>query len=93
MTTLFRVYPIFLLTSTFHGKLLAYAQTKHRKVMKYLLPVNLIRNVWFAVSCVFIPIDEFLKLPFFKPPECLHGPCTLTSAKLFFCSRGIIHAS
>lgn len=85
MTTLFRVYPIFLLTSTFHGKLLAYAQTKRRKVTNEILHTcEFYKNIWFAVSCVFIPIDEFLKLPFFKPPECLHGPCTLTSAKLFF---------
>lgn len=85
MTTLSRVYPVFLLTSTFHGQLLARAQTKQRKVTsEILITCEFYKNIWFAVSRVFIPIDEFLKLPFFKPPQCLHGPCTLTSAKPFF---------
>lgn len=49
-----------------------------------LITCEIHNNISFAVSCVFIPRDEFLKLPFFKPPECLHGSCTLTSAKPFF---------
>lgn len=85
MTPLSRVYPIFLLTSTFHGKLWAHAQTKQRKVTSETpIICEFYKNIWIAVSSVFIYIDGFLKLPFFKPPECLHGPCTLTSAKSFF---------
>lgn len=85
MTKLSRVYPIFLLPSTSHGKLLACTQTKQKQVTsEIIITCEFYKNIWFAFACVFIPIDEFLKLPFFKPPECLHGPCTLTSAKHFF---------
>lgn len=42
------------------------------------------KNIWFADSHVFIPIDGFLKSSFFKSLGCLHASCTLTSAKPFF---------